>query len=414
MVEREYDLVLHGASGFVGRLVAAHLAGQAPADLRIALSGRSAQRVADVRATLPGRAADWPVVSTDSADAESLLRLAESARVVVSTVGPYLRHGLPLVGACAAAGTHYADLTGETLFARRCIDEHHASAVASGARIVNSCGFDSIPSDLGVLLLAEQAKADGAGELSETTLVVRSIRGGISGGTVDSLRGQLESMRTDRDLRRIVVDPYALSPDRRAEPDPGDGRDPMGIARDPELGWTAPFVMAPYNTRIVRRSNALQNWAYGRDFRYREVVGFGRGLAAPVGATALTAGLGAFMAGMSFGPTRAALDRLLPSPGTGPSDKVRASGRFRVEISTRTTSGARYVATVAAKGDPGYAATALMFGQSALALAVDLESAPQTAGLLTPATGLGSALVQRLRAAGMTLTVAAAPSLTSG
>jgi short subunit dehydrogenase-like uncharacterized protein len=404
---REMDVVVFGATGFVGRLVAQHLAEHAPPGVRIGLAGRSADRLAAVHDGLGPKAAQWPLVVADSGDPVSLARLAASTRVIATTVGPYLRYGLPLVEACAQAGTDYADLTGEVLFVRQSIDRFHAEAVASGARIVHSCGFDSIPSDLAVLLAAEQARADGEGELEDTTLLVRSMKGGVSGGTVDSARAQLEQVAVDPAVKRLVADPYALSPDRAAEPDLGDESDRIGVTQ--ELGgWTAPFVMAPFNTRIVRRSNALQDWSYGRRFRYREVMSTGNGVFAPALAVGTALGLGAFTAGMAFGPTRSLLDRVLPAPGDGPSEKTRSSGHFRLEVHARTSTGATYVSTVSAKGDPGYAATAVMQGESALCLALDGERTPAAGGVLTPATAMGTALADRLRSAGFVLSVSRA------
>jgi short subunit dehydrogenase-like uncharacterized protein len=201
----------------------------------------------------------------------------------------------------------------------------------------------------------------------------------------------------------VIADPYALSPRRDAEPDLGPQRDLMYPAQDAELGWLGPFVMAPANTRVVRRSNALQDWAYGRTLRYREVMGFGSGLDAPVKAAAVTGGLAALTGGLSFGPTRQLLDRVLPGPGEGPSERSREQGYFRIAIHGRTTSGADHVMRVAAHGDPGYAATAVMLGESALCLALDRERLPARAGVLTPATALGAPLADRLRAAGFTL-----------
>ncbi|HEU4545809.1 MAG TPA: saccharopine dehydrogenase NADP-binding domain-containing protein, partial [Microlunatus sp.] len=207
---RELDLVLVGATGFVGRLTARYLAEHAPAGLRIALAGRSADRLAQVRSTLPGPGQAWPVIVVDVQDDAAAAELADRTRVVATTVGPYLRYGLPLVTACAAAGTHYADLTGETLFVRRSIDAAHEVARASGARIVHSCGFDSVPSDLGVGLTAARATADGAGELTSAVLHVTRLRGGISGGTIDSLRQQVIEAADDPAARRLTTNPWAL------------------------------------------------------------------------------------------------------------------------------------------------------------------------------------------------------------
>ncbi|MBC7373041.1 MAG: saccharopine dehydrogenase NADP-binding domain-containing protein [Frankiales bacterium] len=395
---RTHDVVVHGASGFVGRLTAAYLARAAPAGTRLALSGRSQSRLEAVRDDL---GVDGPLLVADSADHDALAELARSTTAVATTVGPYARHGLPLVAACAAAGTHYADLTGEALFVRDAIDASHDAAVATGARIVTSCGFDSIPSDLGVLLTAEAARTDGAGALTDTTLVLVSARGGFSGGTIDSLRGVVDLVKSDSGKRKVLTDPYSLSPDRAAEPDLGRESDAVGISRV-DGRWTGPFVMAPHNTRIVRRSNALQDWAYGRTFRYRELMGFGRTPAGPLLAAATAGGIAFVGAGLALRPTRVLLDRVLPKPGEGPSAATQAKGHFTLEVVAGTESGARYRTTVSAKGDPGYAATAVMLGESALCLALD----PLTSGggVLTPATAMGVSLADRLRSAGFTLT----------
>ncbi|WP_432494817.1 saccharopine dehydrogenase family protein [Kineococcus gypseus] len=401
--DRDLDVVVFGASGFVGRLVAAHLAEHAPPGTRVALAGRDQRRVGAVRAGLGPAAAGWPVLTADAADDAALRALAGRTRVLVSTVGPYLRHGLPLVRACAEAGTHCADLTGEVLFARRSADAFHDVARASGARIVHSCGFDSVPSDLAVLLTHERAVADGAGALTDAVLEVPSARGGFSGGTVDSLRLQLDTARADPAARALLADPYALSPDRAAEPDLGPQPDVTRPARRAADGvWTAPFVMAPCNTRVVRRSNALLGHAYGPRLRYREVVALS-GPAAPVAAVAVTGFLGAVAGALALPALRPLVDRVLPAPGSGPGERTRRTGRFRVVLDARTDGGRRYLTTVAAQGDPGYAATAVMLGEGALALALDGERLPAAAGVLTPATGIGTVLAERLRARGFTL-----------
>jgi short subunit dehydrogenase-like uncharacterized protein len=261
--EREFDVVLFGATGFVGKLTAEYLSRAAGEELRIALAGRSQDKLERVRAQLGGPAAGWPLIVADSADQAAMADMAASTTAVATTVGPYRKYGVPLVEACARAGTHYADLTGEPLFIRETIERFDAVARDSGARVAHNCGFDSIPSDIGVLLLHEAA-----GELAETTLVVRRMKGGVSGGTLDSMRGQVDEVRADRSVLKVLGDPYALSPDRTAEPDLGPERDLRGAEYSAELHtWFGPFVMAPINTRVVRRSNALQQWAYGRRFR---------------------------------------------------------------------------------------------------------------------------------------------------
>ena len=404
--DREYDLILFGASSFVGRLTAEYLAGAAPDGMKIALAGRSRAKLEKVRVGLPVPADQWPIVLADSGDEKSLSEMARSTRVLVTTVGPYLKYGLPLVHACAEAGTDYADLTGEVLFVRRSIDSAHEIAEKKGTRIVHSCGFDSIPSDLSVLALSDAVKAAGAGDLEETTLTVTAMRGGFSGGTIDSMKVQLDEGRANRESKRLAADPYALSPDRSQDPEPRSEPDVTGISRDSDTGaWLAPFVMATYNTRIVRRSNALTGRSYGEDFRYQEVMSAGQGPAGAVKAAGILASLGALVQGLSFTPTRKVLDRLLPDPGQGPSADKREKGFFRMVTKTKTSSGRRFSCRVEADGDPGYKATAVMLGESGLCLALDRNDLPAAAGVLTPATAMGEALTTRLRAAGHTYDV---------
>ncbi|WP_280502169.1 saccharopine dehydrogenase family protein [Nocardia farcinica] len=407
---REFDLTVFGATGFVGRLVAEYLLDAAPPDARIALAGRSAAKLALVKEGLGPRAADWTLVVADVGDPTALACLAARTRAVVTTVGPYLRYGMPLVRACAEAGTHYADLTGEPLFVREAADRWHDTAVATGAKIVNSCGYDSIPSDLSVYRLYRRTVEDDTGELTDVTLVA-SFKGGVSGGTVDSARAMMEAVAEDGSKSQVLADPYALSVDRDREPE-ARGLSDQAFGRasgiDPSLdGWVGTFVMAGHNTRIVRRSNGLLGWAYGKNFRYREVMSVGSSPLAPVAAAATTAGIVAGIGALALLSRaklgRRVLDRVLPAPGTGPSEKSRRTGWFTMKTVAHTSSGAKYLATFAAEGDPGYQATAVMLGEMGLALAFD--ELPEIAGVLTPAAAAGEALTERLRAAGMTIAV---------
>lgn len=401
---RESDVVLYGATGFVGRLIAAYIAEHAPAGMRVGLAGRSKSRLEAVRSELPAAAHGWALIEADSGDADSVAALAANTRVLFTTVGPYAKHGLPVVEACARAGTHYADLAGEVPFIREAIDRYDVLAKTSGARIVHSCGYDSVPSDLGVLLLHQAAEADGAGGLVEVQLVAKA-KGGLSGGTLESMRGQLDAMRSSTAMRSLAADPFALSPDRTREPTTRQPPDAGPVRRSADGTWTAPFIMAPVNTRIVRRSNALQGWAYGRSLQYGEVMGVAPGPAGAVIARAMALGLRAFTGAMAFPPTRRVLDRYLPAPGRGPSISTQRKGWFHSQVTARTEDGQRYQAMAAGPGDPGYAATAVMAGETALALALDGDRLPTAKGSLTPATALGNVLIQRLRAAGHTYQV---------
>lgn len=410
---REFDIVVYGATGFAGRLTAEYLA-KAGGDARIALAGRSIDKVRGVRDTLGPKAQSWELIFADATQPSSLNDMAARTRVVVATVGPYVHHGLPMVAACAAAGTDYVDLTGEPLFIRDSIDAYHKQAVDTGARIVHSCGFDSIPSDLTVYALHRRAQDEQAGELTDTNLVVKSIAFGVSGGTAASVMELFRMASSDAEARRLMNDPYTLSPDRGAEPDRGGQSDlkwRRGSDIAPELDgyWMGPFVMAMVNTRIVRRSNALLNYSYGRDLVYSEQLSMGRSALAPL-ASALFAG-GNFAAtalGSRFTDRlpRTLVDRMLPEPGTGPSERARDNGHYTIETYTITTAGARLQATMAQRGDPGYKATSVLLGESALALAFDRDRLSDLRGVLTPAAAMGDALLVRLPAAGVLLETA--------
>jgi len=408
--QREFDIVLYGATGFAGRLTAEYLSAVG-GTARIALAGRSTDRLQAVRDSLGRAARSWPLIAADASTPSTLAALAERTRVVVTTVGPYTKYGLPLVAACAAAGTDYADLTGETMFIRDSIDLYHEQAADTGARIVHSCGFDSVPSDLTVYALYKRADADGTGELGETNFVVRGLAGGVSGGTFASMMEVMTTTSTDPQARREMNDPYTLSTDRAAEPELGHQSDtPWRRGRDiaPELDgiWTGAFAMGPYNSRIVRRSNALRDWAYGRKFRYAETMSLGSSVAAPFAAAVGTAANAAVLGlGSRYFDKlpRPLLERIAPKPGTGPSEKTREKGHYTVETYTTTSSGVRYRAKMAQRGDPGYKATSVLLGECGLALAFDRDDLSDLRGVLTPAASMGDALLTRLPAAGVTL-----------
>lgn len=391
MGSRRFDVVIFGATGFTGKFVAQHVAQFAPLGARIGIAGRDVEKLKGVAATL---ALPVQLVRADSGDPASLAALAAESIAIATTVGPYRKYGLPLVEACARAGTHLCDINGEVLYMREAIDRFDAAAKASGARIVTSCGFDSIPSDLGMWTLAHAANEP----LAEAALVVDSMRGGFSGGTIASFSSTLDAAREDRAARKILLDPYSLSPDRAAEPDLGPQRDGHTIRKDALAGgWTAPFIMESINSRVVRRSNALLGHAWGKRLRYREVfllktrpLAFARGAALPLAFAGIARA-------RRFGVARRLLDKVLPPPGTGPDEPARLSGNFKLRLLGLTESGRKVAVRVFGDGDPGYAATARMLGEAVMALAFDGDALPSRAGLLTPSTGLGAALVARLR-----------------
>ena len=391
--DRAYDVVLLGASSFVGRYTARHLASAAPEGVRIALAGRSRERVNTVRDEL---GVDWPVLEVDTSDEPGVAELVESTAVVATTVGPYLRYGRAVVDACARAGTSYADLAGESAFVAQSIADNHDVAGSTGARIVHSCGFDSVPSDLGLGLAHAAA---GGGPIVEAVLRVRSLRGGISGGTIDSMRQQLLEAEQDPSLRRVMADPYSLTPGRSTRL---PYNSPRGVVKDKASGsWQAPFVMGSYNQQIVQRTNYLTDWSYGQLMRYREVVDTGSGTRGSIVARAIGGAGAALFAGMSFGPTRALLDRALPSPGEGPKPQAIENGRIAILVDVYPVTGEPARATFFAPFDPGYGGTAVMLGESALSLALD--DLPEHAGVLTPMVAMGDALAARLRSHDFTI-----------
>jgi short subunit dehydrogenase-like uncharacterized protein len=399
---RSFDLVLFGATGFTGQLVAEYLVKKKSAGVRLALAGRDRGKLETLAR---GLGASVPILVGNVRDPASIDAIARQTRVVCTTVGPYATYGGPLVAACAEHGTDYCDLTGELQWVRRMMDAHEGTAKRTGARIVPSCGFDSIPSDLGVAVLQGYAKARHGAPCDRITYAVTKLRGGASGGTVASMLQMVEEATVDAGVRALLKDAYCLNPVGERE-GPDDARF-HGAAWDAELGaWTAPFVMGAINERVVRRTNAISGFAYGRSFRYREVVAFPRGPAGFALSVGAAFGLGAFAVAAAVPPVRALLRHtVLPSPGEGPSEQRRARGCFEITLlgQGRSKDGRPFTVRgkVAGQGDPGYAATSRMLGEAALCLALD-ESSSQ-GGFLTPAVAMGDRLVARLRAAGMTL-----------
>jgi short subunit dehydrogenase-like uncharacterized protein len=404
---RELDIVVWGATGFTGRLVAEALL-TSGASARIALAGRDRaklQGVAESLSRTAEHAGDVELLIADASDRASLDALVERTRVVCTTVGPYARYGAALVAACVEAGTDYCDLCGEVQFMRETIDRYHADARDRGVRIVHSCGYDSVPSDLGTLMVQTEAARRWGRPLTQIKFFAGRSKGGVSGGTIASLLGVLEDARRDPELARVLADPYALDPEG-SERGP-DGPDQRGIRFDPDLEqWTVPFPMAPINTRVVRRSNALMNHRFGREFRYAESMSTGPGPSGLARAVTITAGLSGFLAAAAFGPTRALLRRtILPAPGEGPSEAAMRGGFFEVRLVGKgqddTGAPVRLDGRVFCRADPGYRGTAIMLGESALCLALDRDSLAEETGVVTPASGIGLRLLDRLRAAGM-------------
>lgn len=381
MPEREFDVVLYGATGFTGRQTVRYFTKFAPADLKWAIAGRNLSKLKAINAGVP-------VIVADSSDQTAIDTMVQRTRVLLTTAGPFALYGTGIVDACVRFRTHYCDITGETPWVRSLIDRYQDKAAAEGTKLIPFSGFDSVPSDLGAMLIA--------GALGPQTATVRAffqMFGGLNGGTLASALNMAET-GADKRMR----DPFLLSPGMQ-RPLKDFERDPAAAAFDEDTRtWTAPFVMGPINTRVVRRSCQI----LGLDFAYQEYLKMEGTLAGPL-AVGLAAGGALLEAGFHFSPVRQFLRMVAPAPGAGPSEKTMDEGWFRCELVGRASDGRKARALIADHGDPGNRVTVKCLCESALALALD--ELPARAGFLTPSTGLGDALVKRLRHRGMELSV---------
>ena len=393
--DRRLDLIVYGATSFVGQILCRRLVERQGVNgpLTWAIAGRDAAKLERVAAET---GADVERIVADASDPEALAAMADATRVVVSTVGPYALHGSALVAAVVAAGTDYCDLTGETQWMRRMIDAHAATAAETGARIVHTCGFDSIPSDLGVWFLQQQAIERFGVACEHVSMRVATMKGGASGGTIASMMNLMEEVAADPSLRKILADPYALAPpDLRSGPRQPDINRPK---HDDVAGqWVAPFVMAAVNTRVVHRSHALLGRPWGPGFTYDEAMLMGTGPVGAAKAGGLTAGMGAGMGLAALGPTRRVMQRFLPKSGEGPSPEAQVNGSFDLQFYGSTADGRTIRTRVTGDRDPGYGGTARMLAEAAVAL-VGLDTDDVGGGFWTPATAFGDQLVERLEA----------------
>lgn len=388
--DKDFDIVIHGATGFTGRLVAEVMAARYPnggnaEGIRWAMGGRNAHKLAAVRDEI-GAPADTPLVVTDVGDPASLAWLMQRTRLVVSTVGPYQLYGNELLAACAEAGVAYVDLCGEPAWMRLMIDSHEASARRSGARIVFSCGFDSIPFDLGVFHLQQAFRERFGHPASRVRGRVRKMKGTFSGGTAASLKATLAAAATDPRVLEWLRSPFSLTPGFEGPAQPSGGKpmvdDVLGQVNG-EGVWVAPFVMAPINTKNVHRSNHLLGQAYGADFVYDEMLIAGPGAKGEQVARHVAAD-------KSLGAEGG------PQPGEGPSKQERESGFYELLFLGEDTQGHRLRAVVAGDRDPGYGSTSKMIAESAVCLLREAGTLP--GGIWTPAAAMGSALIARLQA----------------
>lgn len=408
MTRRDLDIVVYGATGFVGRRAARYLAqAEDAAELALGIAGRDADKLEAVRASL-GRD-DVQVVVADADDLDAVAAMTARARVVLNTAGPFARYGDHVVAACVASRSHYVDITGETLWVRSLIDRHHERAAADGTRIIPCCGFDSVPSDIGVHLAVRRLQRRRSAECAEVRSYFQMF-GGFNGGTLASGLGQAEADREGRARDPFLLDPHPHPPEEQAR-----NRDPLGIRYDADArAWVGPFLMGFVNTRVVRRSAALfAQWGegYGERFRYQEYSRFGGALGLPA-AVAATGGLAAMDVTMSTGPGRRLLGKLLPKPGTGPSEGLMDRGWFKSETVATAANGRKVRVRLSHDGDPGNRATVRFVCESALALVLERNALPGGAtrgGVLTPATGLGEVLAERLPLAGVEIEVSEGP-----
>ncbi len=377
--DREFDLVLYGATGFTGRLVAEYLVeryGDDP-DLRWAMAGRSEEKLAAVRDEI-GAPGDTPLLTADAGSPATLRSMAERTRLVLTTVGPYQLYGSGLVAACAESGTDYVDLCGEPAWMREMIDRHEEQATESGARIVFSCGFDSIPFDLGVFFLEQAAKEQFGATAPRVRGRVRKMQGGFSGGTAASLKATLAAAQNNPSVLALLRDPFSLTPGFSGPEQPRDTKP----AYDEALGvWCAPFIMAPINTRNVHRSNALMGHPYGEEFVYDEMVVVGPGEEGEAKAKALA------RMDVLGGPDA-------PQPGEGPSREEREAGCYDILFIGELPDGREIRASVSGDLDPGYGSTSRMITESALCLLRDATETP--GGIWTTAPAMGEKLIRRL------------------
>ena len=389
---RDFDVIVFGATGFTGRLVADYLRTCAPREhLRWAIAGRNRDKLA-------GLGLGVPIVVGDALDLAAMRELARRTKVVCTTTGPFARYGSELVAACAETGTHYCDLTGEVQWMRRMIDAHHERARTTGARIVHACGFDSIPSDLGTWAAQRAFVARFGHPARKVTGLYGEQSGRLSGGTLASAIETMREAAADRTIRALLGKPYALDPD--PDGDHPAAPDERSIGWEPHLKmFTAPFVMAQVNTRVVRRAHALAGAPWGKDFVYREVMstpGTARGAAMAAGITGAVLALGfAMMRPM----LRDQLARRGPQPGAGPSAEQRARGHWTLRLVAEAARGEALIFTVSDRADPGYGSTAKMLGEAALCLAQEPLSSP--GGVQTPSVAMAGPLLDRLRRAGL-------------
>mgnify|MGYP003624412618 FL=1 len=399
---RPYAVILYGATSFVGQITAHYLTNflsnaknKDGSNVTWAIAGRDEKKLNELQSTLESKV---DIVIANSNNPASLDEMTKQTQVIISTVGPYLKYGEPLIKSCAENGTDYVDLTGEAIFIKDMMDKYQETAKQSGARIVNSCGFDSIPSDLGVYFTQAKAEETFGETCNVIHMRVKAAKGGISGGTIASMATIFEEAGEDKARRKQVANPYLLNDDTDA---PNVRQDNVS---KPEYDsthkrWLAPFVMASINTRIVHRSNQLLGYEYGRDFKYDEAMWMKDGVKGKLSSYAMSAGLLGFATAMMIKPSRELLSKhVLPKAGSGPSKDEQENGYFDIRHFGQTAKNDTITVKVTGDRDPGYGSTSRMISQAALCLAQDISKEDVGGGFWTPASAMGDKLITRLEA----------------
>jgi len=401
---RKFDIVVWGASGFTGRLVCEYLVNKyglgETSQFEWAIAGRNREKLEKIQRELTAKYSfEIPILIGNSFDIESIKTITSSTKVILTTVGPYLKYGITLVDACIQTQTHYCDLTGEVPFVHQTIQQFHEDARTAKVKIVHSCGFDSVPSDLGLMMLQNKVIQKVNSPLDRVRLYVKKIKGGVSGGTISSM---LEIMKNakDRSFRKILNNPYSLYP-KEFSSGPKQP-DLKKIEWDETVNqWVGPFIMSRFNSAIVRRTNALSNFIYGQSFIYDEVSVYPKKTFSKFRAELNRIGLGILVTLLYFSFTRWILkNTILPKPGEGPSKQKREEGFFKLVL-IGLSNGKQQKVTVSCNSDPGYSGTAIMIAESALCLAINTKYLPERYGILTPAVAMGNSLIERLQNVGM-------------
>ena len=389
---KEFDVIIWGASGFTGRLVVAHLFKNYGVndDLKWAMAGRNKKKLKQVRSEIADNSV--PIIIADSNDEVSLKEMIIRTKVICTTVGPYAIYGSKLVSLCVNQGTDYCDLSGEVQWMRKMIDQYHETAKINGVKIVHTCGFDSIPSDMGVYFIQRELKAQIGQLANKIEMRVAGIRGGISGGTYASLTKVMEQAFLNKEVHKVLTNPYGLNPKGKIEGD--DIRDLNSIIYDEvSKSWIGPFVMAGINTKVVRRSNALSGYIYGKDFRYDEATMSGKGLKGWIKGYLKALPL-LIMTTKPESFLKKIANKILPKPGEGPTKEQREKGFYNLKFYATLKDGSRFLGRVTGDMDPGYGSTSKMLGEAAVCLAKDNLS--NISGFLTPSIAMGDFLLIRL------------------